>query len=69
MDKYRDKKDLAEEAIRLRLSQMENPLEPPPSKDKYARAYWHDYRSKPTWLQRKEQLAARRVEYFKDVDV
>lgn len=66
-DRYRDKKELNEEVLRLKLDQM-SPFEGYKEKLKYPLAHYK-FRDpkKPTWLVQKENLMHRRLEQFEDL--
>jgi len=63
-DRYRDKKELGEEVMRLKLA-MISPFEPYKPKIKYPLAHLDG--NKPSWLRRKEELMYRRQEQFRDL--
>ena len=67
IDRYRDVKDLAEEAIKERLK-ISSPFEPLPPVDPFGNIRT-SRPTDPTWLTRKEALKWRRVGYFKDINV
>jgi len=66
LDRYRDRKDLGEEALKLKLSMISpfkeyKPLQFPGAHEPFGRDY------KPSWLKRKENVMHRRLEQFKDL--
>ena len=64
IDRYRDKKDLAEEVMRLKLS-MISPFKPYVP-EKFPLVHKED-KYKPSWLKNKEEMMHRRLEQFKDL--
>ena len=64
-DRYRDKKDLAEEVMKLKMD-MISPFSDYPEKFKYPLIH-RETKYKPSWLKRREEHMHRRIEQFKDL--
>ena len=64
-DRYRDKKDLAEEVLKMKLA-MISPFTAY-KKPKYPMIHRTRRDAKPSWLVKREDLMHRRIEQFKDL--
>ena len=72
-DRYRDKKDLREEVLKMKLD-MISPYEEHPTRFKYPNVHnlpyhaIHNPKEQPfSWLRRRQELINRRLEQYKDL--
>ncbi|ESO03627.1 hypothetical protein HELRODRAFT_80148, partial [Helobdella robusta] len=67
LDRYRDKKDINEEVLRRKLSLTQSAFEPRSQAFKYPLVH-RNKKYKPSWLLLKEEMMARKVDQFKDLE-
>ena len=63
-DRYRDTKDIAEDTLKMRLDLEHFDLE---NGDNFEYPLVHRNKDRPTWLQHRDNLVARRREQYKDL--
>lgn len=65
-DRYRDKKELSEQVLKMKLN-MVSPFEEHPARPEHPLLHIHTKEYKPSWLKKQQERMQLRQEQFKDL--